>query len=99
MELDAAHTKVSNDKLLARIIEQVRTAIRSRRMHTRTVMQDHDPLRRGRVTQPQFFSALSTLGIRFSHMETQKLVAELIGTSDAGEVAYKPFCTLVDDAA
>lgn len=84
-----------SDAFLSKLLSRVQSQTTSRRLSLRTVLQDYDHLRKGRVTESQFFSALSTLSIKFSPAETKSLLAVL--SCGANEVAYAAFCMALEE--
>jgi Ca2+-binding EF-hand superfamily protein len=76
------------------LVERLRRQFDSRRLSARPTFQSFDTLRKGKVTRAQFFSTLTTLGVRFSQGEMNAL-AQVYQTDD-GMVNYNGFCADVD---
>lgn len=96
-DYDDAKTSVAADPFLAKLIGNVSSTAQARRMSVRATVQDFDRLRKGRIPQSQFFSALSANGIKFNALETSKLV-ELLG-GEGKSINYSIFCKLVEESA
>jgi len=89
---------VDADPFLKKLFERLQTTIRSRRVSTKTVLQDSDKLRKGRVTHTQFFSALSTLQLKLSDIERAALLKLLSTEPGSKDVNYVVFSSIVDVA-
>lgn len=85
---------VASDPFLQGVVRKVKSATTTRNMSLRASLQDFDKLRKGRITATQFFSALSTLNIRFNALETSKITEVL--SCGGGQVHYAAFCCLIE---
>lgn len=100
--LDEAHPTVvassaqppQLDAFAARLIDKIRHSLESRRLITRPLFQDSDKLRKGIVSEAQFFAALTTINLRFAPIEADALRGLLRGEN--GTMRYNKFCELVD---
>lgn len=87
-------TAFVRDPLTNKLLTRVKKQVEARRLQTLTLFRDHDPLRKGRVTEPQFFAVLSSIGIKFSPLETEAVTTAI--RCGPSEVQYKDFCNIVD---
>jgi len=76
------------------IMETIRRTFAARRLTLRTTIQDFDKLRKGTVTKAQFFSCLTSNGIRLEPKDISALSTQY-GTLD-GMISYHQFCDAVD---
>lgn len=76
-------------------LEAIQREFKGRRLYGRPKFQDFDPLRKGKVTETQFFSVLTALGVRVNPGADANTIRRAF-QDGLGDMDYELFCSAVD---
>ena len=76
-------------------LESLKREFRGRRLFGKPKFQDFDPLRKGRVTESQFFAVLTSLGLRIGGSADISALRNAFGQGQ-GMMDYELFCGVVE---
>lgn len=82
---------------VANVVERLRKFFACRRLQLRPAFQDYDKLRKGTITETQFFATMSSLGGAALRLETREMAQLRQEFGESGQIRYPLFCDVVDN--